>query len=130
MLVRARRVANVREAFRRYLGDQGSIAVPKKRLPVVEAIALVRAAGGVAAWAHPPYDCTQEALRELREAGLGAVEVEYPDVRRSRSLELRGWVKQLDLAITGGSDCHGPGRRSVGSCTISADEFARLRHKV
>ncbi len=128
MLVRARRVATVREAFVRYLGDRGGVAVPKKRLPVAEALALVGAAGGVAAWAHPPYDGTQEQLSELRTLGLRAVEIEYPDVRRSRTLELRGWAEQLGLAVTGGSDCHGPGRRGVGSCTISAAEFACLRH--
>ena len=70
MLVRARRVANVREAFVRYLGDRGSVAVPKKRLAVAEALALVRDAGGVAASAHPAYDCTQEQLIELRAFGL------------------------------------------------------------
>jgi predicted metal-dependent phosphoesterase TrpH len=130
MLVRVRRVANVREAFVRYLGDGGGVAVPKKRLPVAEALSLVQQAGGVAAWAHPAYDCTQEQLIELRALGLGAVEVEYPDVRRSRTLELRGWAERLGLAVTGGSDCHGPGRRGVGSCTISAAEFARLRQIV
>lgn len=127
MLVRARRVATVREAFARYLGDRGGVAVPKKRLPIAEALALVREAGGVAAWAHPAYDCTQEQLSELCALGLGAIEVEYPDVRRSRGLELRGWAGQLGLAVTGGSDCHGPGRRCVGSCTISAAEFLKLR---
>ncbi len=130
MLVRARRVATVREAFLRYLGDRGDVAVPKKRLPVAEALALVRAAGGVAAWAHPAYDCTQEQLTELRALGLGAIEVEYPDVPRSRTLELRGWAGQLGLAVTGGSDCHGPGRRCVGSCTISGAEFGQLRQMV
>jgi predicted metal-dependent phosphoesterase TrpH len=127
MLVRTRRVATVREAFQRYLGDRGGVAAPKKRLPVAEAIALVRAAGGVAAWAHPSYDGTWEQLVELRDFGMGAVEVEYPNLRRSRTLELRAWAERLGLAITGGSDCHGPGRRGVGSCTISAEEFARLR---
>ncbi len=130
MLVRARRVATVREAFLRYLGDRGGVAVPKKRLPVAEAVALVRQAGGVAAWAHPAYDCTQEQLAELRTLGLGAIEVEYPDVRRSRTLVLRGWAGQLGLAVTGGSDCHGPGRRCVGSCTISAAEFGHLRQLI
>lgn len=130
MLVRAKRVANVREAFLRYLGDRGGVAVPKKRLPIAEALALVGDAGGVAAWAHPAYDCTWEQLSELRALGLAAVEVEYPDLRRSRVLELRGWAEQLGLAVTGGSDCHGPGQRGVGSCTVSAAEFARLRQRV
>src|SRR5205823_5086236 len=66
LLVRAGRVASVREAFSRYLGDGGPAAVTKKRLPVAEALHLVRGAGGVAAWAHPPYDCNRERLVELR----------------------------------------------------------------
>jgi predicted metal-dependent phosphoesterase TrpH len=130
LLVRAGRVRTVREAFTRYLGDNGRAAVPKKRLPAAEALALVRGAGGVAAWAHPPYDCTPDGLAELRALGLGAVEVEYPDVRPSRARQLRQWAAALGLAVTGGSDCHGPGRRAVGACTVSAEELERLRRLV
>jgi predicted metal-dependent phosphoesterase TrpH len=130
LLVRAGRVRTVREAFTRYLGDNGRVAVPKKRLPAAEALALVRGAGGVAAWAHPPYDCTPDGLAELRALGLGAVEVEYPDVRPSRARQLRQWATALGLAVTGGSDCHGPGRRAVGACTVSAEELERLRRLV
>src|SRR5262249_4471410 len=73
LLVRANRAGSVREAFARYLGDNGRIVVPKRRLPVAEAIALVRGAGGVASWAHPSYDCTQQRLAELHSWGLGAI---------------------------------------------------------
>src|SRR5262249_42410162 len=69
LLVQAKQTATVREAFQRYLGDQGRAAVPKTRLPVAEAIALVRGANGVAAWAHPPYDCDREMLLELKRLG-------------------------------------------------------------
>jgi predicted metal-dependent phosphoesterase TrpH len=130
LLVRQGQVATVREAFRRYLRDGGPAAVPKKRLPVAEALALVRGAGGVAAWAHPAYDCTRESLAELRGLGLGAVEVEYPDFKRAQARELRAWAHDLGLAVSGGSDCHGPGRRSVGTCTVSAEELERLRQRV
>jgi predicted metal-dependent phosphoesterase TrpH len=123
-------VGTLREAFARYLGDGGDIQVPKKRLPVAEAVALVRGTGGVAAWAHPPYDCRQEHLAELRACGLGAVEVEYPDVRPSRARQLRAWADGLGLAVTGGSDCHGPGRWTVGARTVSAAELDRLRQLV
>ena len=127
LLVRAGRVATVREAFRRYLGDASELVVPKRRLPVAEALALVAGAGGVAAWAHPAYDCTQESLRELRGLGLRAVEAEYPGAGRARTGELRAWAAGLGLAVTGGSDCHGPGRRAVGAWTVGADELERLR---
>jgi predicted metal-dependent phosphoesterase TrpH len=132
MLVKTRKAASVREAFQRWLGDHGRATVPKTRLPVARAIELVRGAGGIAAWAHPNGDCTKDALVELRRAGLGAIEVEYPSFRNSRIKELRQWAKDVGLAITGGSDCHGPGElsRAVGASSISHDEFERLRQVI
>jgi predicted metal-dependent phosphoesterase TrpH len=129
-LVRAGQAGSLRDAFQRWLRDGGRAAVPKWRLPVAEAIALVRGAGGVAAVAHPSYHCDEGALAELSRWGLGAVEAEYPDFRPGRTRELRGWADTLDLAITGGSDCHGPGRRGVGATTISATDLERLRQKI
>src|SRR5438270_4795842 len=119
LLVDQGQVGTIREAFARWLADGGQAVVPKKRLAVAEAIALVRQAGGVAAWAHPVYDGTCESLAELARLGLGAVEVDYPNVRRARSAALRQWAEQLGLAVTAGSDCHGPGPRSIGACTAS-----------
>src|SRR5262249_10867408 len=65
LLVARGKAGSVREAFQRWLKDGGRAAVAKKRLPVADAIALVRAAGGVAAWAHPSYD--GETFARLRE---------------------------------------------------------------
>jgi predicted metal-dependent phosphoesterase TrpH len=127
MLVKQGKVATVREAFARWLGDGSRAAVPKKRLPVAEAISLVRRAGGVAAWAHPAYDETHTALLELAGMGMRAVEIEYPQAGRGRVAELRKWAAALGLAVTGGSDCHGPGRRSIGARTISDQELDLLR---
>jgi predicted metal-dependent phosphoesterase TrpH len=132
LLVSAKKAVTVREAFQRYLGDQGRATVPKTRLAVGEALALVRGANGVASWAHPNYDCTKETLLELKDLGLGAVEAEYPAFRTSRTKELRNLARELGLAITGGSDCHGPGlpHRSVGATSISHEELQRLREMI
>src|SRR5262249_20771173 len=129
LLVRAGKAANIRDAFQRWLGDRGRANMPKARLPVAQAIALVRQAGGVASWAHPSYDATIESLRELRDVGLQAVEVDYPNCRHSRTAILRAWAKELGLAVTGGSDCHGPEQpaRGLGSCSVTAGELAALR---
>lgn len=131
MLVRTKQAATVREAFNRYLHDNGRAAVPKTRLPVDEAIALVRGATGVASWAHPTYDCNEESLRELKAMGLGAIEVEYPAFRASRTKELRHLAQELGLAVTGGSDCHGPGElhRAVGASSITHQELMHLKEK-
>jgi predicted metal-dependent phosphoesterase TrpH len=129
LLVRQGQAGSIREAFARWLADGGQAEVPKKRLDVADAITLVRAAGGVAAWAHPLYDAHYDQLAELAGLGLGAVEVDYPQVSRGRRDELRRWAEALGLAVTGGSDCHGPGRRSVGACTVSDAELERLRRR-
>jgi 3',5'-nucleoside bisphosphate phosphatase len=131
MLIESGKVGSVREAFTRYLKDGGRISLPKLRLPVKEAIQLVREAGGVAGWAHPSYDCQRESLTELSGWGLAAIEAEYPTHRHSLRRELRTLADQFGLAITGGSDCHGPdpSGRTVGACTISSDELDRLRER-
>lgn len=132
LIVEAKKAATVREAFQRYLGDEGRAVVPKTRLPVADAIALVRGAGGVASWAHPNSECSLETLRDLRQLGLAAIEVEYPAFRPSRMKELREWASLLELAVTGGSDCHGPDepKRAVGACSITRDELQRVRDMI
>jgi predicted metal-dependent phosphoesterase TrpH len=129
LLVRSGRVGSVREAFQRYLGDRGRVWAPKVRLPIQEALHLVCGAGGVAAWAHPSAECTRDTLMDLRAAGLGAIEVDFPSCRLSRRQGLRRLAAEMGLAITGGSDCHGPGhyRQEVGACGISAAELEDLR---
>ncbi|MFN4261320.1 MAG: PHP-associated domain-containing protein, partial [Gemmataceae bacterium] len=127
-----RRVSSVREAFARYLHDRGEVNVPKSRLPVAEGISLIRGAGGVASWAHPFYDGTRQRLAELRRLGLQAIEVEYPTHRDSWKSQLRAWANELRLAITGGSDCHGPEPlgRVVGACGITVSELKHLRQLI
>ncbi|MFQ3592974.1 MAG: hypothetical protein SNJ82_07255, partial [Gemmataceae bacterium] len=130
LLVRQGHASSIREAFHRWLHDRGRAAVPKASLPTLQAIAQVRAAGGVASWAHPPYDQCVEHLKELAAAGLGAIEVVFPRVKPSLARQLRERSKLLGLAVSGGSDCHGPGGSGVGSHTITSEELERLRCSV
>lgn len=126
LLVKARQAGSVREAFQRYLGDGGSIVVPKLRLPVKEAIRLVRGAGGIASWAHPSNQCTRERLTQLREWGLQAVEADYPTFKNRWTAQLRAWAAELGMWVTAGSDCHGSGRE-IGACSLTSDEWKTLR---
>jgi hypothetical protein len=56
------------------------------------------------------------------------VEVDFPSCRPSRRRELRAWAKELGLAVTGGSDCHGPGQpcHAVGACGVTRQELEAL----
>jgi predicted metal-dependent phosphoesterase TrpH len=130
LLVRAGAVATVREAFSKYLGDFGRATIPPPGLPAGAAIARVRAAGGVAALAHPSYDeGTRPLLIDLQALGLQAVEVDFPACQGAKQRRLRELAAELGLAVTGGSDCHGPEpvRRTVGSCGVTPGELEALR---
>jgi len=50
----------------------------------------------------------ERVLAELPSLGLGALEAAYPGFRAGRIQELRALATQFGLAVTGGSDCHGP----------------------
>jgi len=116
------------DAFHTLLSRVRGQTVPKVLVPVEEAIALVRSAGGVSSLAHPPRDLTDEQFDQLRGFGLNAVEAVYPWGRHSPIKRLRETARRLGFAISGGSDCHGPepaGRR-IGSYAITADELAEL----
>jgi predicted metal-dependent phosphoesterase TrpH len=132
MLVQSGQAGSVREAFHRYLREDTTAAVPRlRRLPVADAIALVLQAGGVAGWAHPSYDCNRETVAELRRIGLGALEAAYPTFPPKRVRELRALAAEFGLAVTSGSDCHGPEplRRAVGASSMTNEELEALRSR-
>lgn len=119
------------DAFSRLLGPLAAQVLPKLLMPIEEAIRLVRVAGGVASLAHPPAELSEDDYRTLARFGLNAVEAEYPWGRRSQGAQLRELAARLGLAVSGGSDCHGPEptHRRIGSNGITFDELADLRER-
>jgi 3',5'-nucleoside bisphosphate phosphatase len=109
-LVARRAVADVAEAFDRYLSSGRPAYVPAPSVSVTDAVALAGKAGGVAVLAHPGRlgDAERDrVLAEALEAGVDGVEVWHsqhdPELRRS----LAGLVERRGLLATGGSDYHG-----------------------
>jgi 3',5'-nucleoside bisphosphate phosphatase len=119
------------EAFHRFVNPLVGQVGPKNLVPIEEAIQLVHAVGGVASLAHPPADFADEQFVTLRDVGLDALEAVYPWGRNSPAVRLREVAARLGLAVSGGSDCHGPdpAHRRVGSHAITFDEFAALRER-
>lgn len=128
-LTRTGQVSGTREVFTRFLGDQGPVQVPKPRLALGFAIGLVRRAGGVAGLAHPPYDLRESTLREMVDAGLGAIEVAGPAVDSTRGRRWKEWAELFGLVPIAGSDFHASDRpgRWIGSTTVEGAELERLR---
>lgn len=111
-LVRAGVVSTVDEAFARLLNDRGPYYLPSSDRPVLEAIDLVRAAGGVSVLAHAfavrrGPTVTAEVIKELAAAGLHGLEVDHPNHDPAARAELRELATDLGLLVTGSSDYHG-----------------------
>ncbi|MGW4159576.1 PHP domain-containing protein [Streptomyces sp. NPDC004788] len=101
-----------------WLADGGRAYVEKHELDPVDAIRLVKAAGGVTVFAHPLAlkrgECVPEsAIARLAEAGLDGIEVDHMDHDEPTRARLRGLAKELGLLTTGSSDYHGS-RKTVG----------------
>lgn len=105
--------ASIDEAFERYLGKNQAAYVEKSRIPMAEAIQLIRSAGGVAVLAHPGLiEITDEAgyeqlLVELMSMGLQGIEVYYPKHTPAQRRFFADLAERLGILVTGGSDFHG-----------------------
>jgi hypothetical protein len=103
------------EAFVELLHNNSRFYVSHAAPTPVEAIALIRRAGGVAVIAHPFASHRGQVLRsedfqDLVAAGLNGVEVDHRDQNPSERAMLRAIAEELDLVITGSSDYHGTGK--------------------
>lgn len=109
-------VKEFREAFDKWIGFGRPAYMAKDRFDVVDAIALVHRAGGIAVWAHPGELATLARMRRLMDAGLDGVEVLHPSHPPYLAQRLFDHVRQLDLLPSGGSDWHGTadGPRKLG----------------
>ncbi|MEZ0066126.1 putative metal-dependent phosphoesterase TrpH [Streptacidiphilus sp. MAP12-20] len=112
-LVEAKVVASVDDAFTpEWLANGGRADVPKRETDPVEAIALVRGAGGVPVFAHPGASkrgrtVSDAVIAELAAAGLAALEVDHIDHDEPSRARLRTLASDLGLLVTGSSDYHG-----------------------
>jgi 3',5'-nucleoside bisphosphate phosphatase len=126
-LVRAGVVSTVDEAFARFLNDRGRYYVPSSKTPVLEALELVRSAGGVSVLAHAfahrrGPTITAEVIFDLVAAGLDGLEVDHPDHDQDARDQLRDIAEKRDLLITGSSDYHGTNKTvQLGQETTAAD---------
>jgi 3',5'-nucleoside bisphosphate phosphatase len=108
-LLRAKgHVSSVEDGFARYLGRGRPAYVAREGLGPIEAIRAIRAAGGLAVLAHFGEAPERRAIvEELRDAGLGGLEVFYRTFDRGTVEAVGAVAAELRLLATGGSDYHG-----------------------
>ncbi|MBQ8202284.1 MAG: PHP domain-containing protein [Clostridia bacterium] len=110
-MVSAGYVSDIREAFGRFLGDDGPAYVAGERLSMAEALPLMRRNGFVPVLAHPAElgkdDVTLRALLGTwQNQGLMGVEVYHPSQSGRGFSALDAMVRRMGMLVTGGSDFH------------------------
>ena len=137
LLVKKGYVAGYREAFDQYLDDEAPGFVDRKEPSVEQALAAISASGGLSSWAHPWRFFVRtgrdpgKTFDELQRLGLAGVEAHHRDHDERQTKILKNTAVELGLAVTGGSDYHGPtsGGVDLGDVNISDDDLASLRQR-
>jgi predicted metal-dependent phosphoesterase TrpH len=107
-LIAAGFATSVEDAFRRLIGWGSPAYVPREGMGPREAIAAIRAAGGLPVLAHFSEAPSQILLlRELIGYGLGGLEVFYRTFTPETVTMVGAVASTLGLVATGGSDYHG-----------------------
>lgn len=107
-MVEAGYVDSVRDAFNRYIGNDGIAYVARRRLTPEDAVHMIHAAKGVAILAHPGLlPDPVSMVKRLLPHGLDGVEVNHPSNSETVRLSLRALAREYVLIMTGGSDFHG-----------------------
>lgn len=117
------------EAFERFLKKHRPAWVPKFKISAMDAIELIHHSGGVSVMAHPGLNRTDDIIPQLVEAGLDGLEcyhTKHSPATIEHYLEI---ADQFNLAVTGGSDCHGlnKGKPLIGSIKLPYEHVRELK---
>ena len=127
-LVKAGLVANLDEAFDRFLKKGRPAWVPKTKMSALEGVELIHQAGGLAVMAHPGLNRTDDIIPDLVDAGLDGIEcfhTKHSTVMSERYLEI---AEKYHLLVTGGSDCHGFSKKAplIGTVKLPCEHVEKL----
>ena len=104
---------DMQHAFDEYLGESARSFVRREEVPVAEAIARLRQAGGIPSMAHPArvaknhWETLNVWAGELARLGMRAIEVHHSDHSPEGVAYYSSLATRHGLAMTGGSDFHG-----------------------
>ena len=134
LLYRKGKVACTREAFTKYIGNNCPAYVKKFKLSPKEAVDMIKSVGGVAVLAHPKTINTEtrslkDIIGTLAQDGIQGIEVYHSDHSAKDSNAFKKIAEEYNLLMTGGSDCHGLGKKEVllGKIKVPYELVEKLR---
>ena len=128
-------ITTFKEAFDRYIGRNGPAYVERDKMTPIDAVHLIRQAGGLPVFAHPLTFNEYEIMTvELVAAGLAGIEVYYKNSTPDDIKKVLALAQKHHLIATGGSDYHGIEKDEVeiGGVKVplkSAEQLIKLAGK-
>ena len=130
-------VSSMKEAFEKYVGEDCPYYVPRKHGTPMEAVSLIKQAGGVPVLAHPMQyhfseDVLDDLISSLKDEGLIGIEVFYSTHTPQQEAYVSQLAKKHGLLPSGGSDFHGGNKQNIdlgcgqGNLKISYDIWEHL----
>lgn len=131
-------VSDIKEAFSRYLGDGCCCFIPREKVTPIQAVELIRLAGGIPILAHPMlYHLDDASMDELivsmKEVGLIGIEALYSTYTNEEEEHVYMLAEKHNLVLSGGSDYHGSTKPDIdlgsgrGNLQVPYDFLTRLR---
>jgi 3',5'-nucleoside bisphosphate phosphatase len=115
--LQAEGIDDVGSLIRGYL-IEGKPAFGLRETPTIaEAVDAIHDADGVAIWAHPYWDISEDAevldtIDRFHELGIDGIEVFYVTHTREQTDLLAERCAELDMLTTGSADFHGPDHKT------------------
>lgn len=118
LLVDTGQVPDKRTVFAKYLGENCPCYIQRPKISPVEAVTLIREAGGLAVLAHPvmydlPESDLKQTISEMKEAGMCGMEAIYSENSPEDEKKFIEMAESFQLLISGGSDFHGANKPDI-----------------
>lgn len=115
-------IPSIQTAFEKYIGDNCKCYVNRFKITPMDAVRLIKNAGGTAILAHPLLyhmsdTVLQKMVNEMKEAGLDGIEAIYCTYSPSEERQMKCFARENGLLISGGSDFHGTTKPKLNLAT-------------
>lgn len=123
-------VANIEEAFSRFL-DRGKPAyVERYRITIEEAISIICNSGGYAILAHPGILKDKSIIEYCIDKGINGIECIHSKHNKLDSDYLKVIANTNSLIITAGSDFHGDNMEILGKYYIDINTIPKFKERI
>ncbi len=128
-MIERRGYLSYKEAFKRYLYNNGPCHEPKMEILPEIAIDYIHKAGGIAVLAHPGIALPYEYIDIIVNMGVNGIEVYYPKHSETKKHDFLEIVRRRNLIATGGSDFHGDKNdyRIIKNHKVKYDVYLKLK---